>query len=133
MPKIGKGQTIGIGTVGESPEFTALAKVRDVGGPSTTVDSIETTHSGSTHVERMPGFQDNGELTAGLVYEPAQTTTLRGYLGTTKAFKWTMSDGGFYTFNGFISALGKTSPYKDLITQDMTVAIDGPVTYTSPA
>lgn len=130
--QIGKGQTLGIAAVGESPTYTLLAKVRDISGPGSKVDSIESTHSTSTAVEKIPGFLDNGDVTANLVYAPAQTTVVRSHLRSRRMFEWTMSDGAKYHFTGFVTALGKTSPYKDLITQDMTIAISGEVTFTEP-
>lgn len=131
MP-IGKGQTLGIGASGQTETYATLAQIRDVGGPNGKVDSIDSTHSTSTSRRKLPGFLDNGQVTAALVYTPAQTTVLRGYYGVMKAFEWTLSDGSKYNFEGFFVSMGKASPYEGLITQDVTIEVDGDVTYTEP-
>lgn len=75
--RIGIGSVVEIGrTVANTTTFTALAGVKDITLPESTVDEIEITNMDSPNrtKEFMAGLNDNGEISLEMLWEPESAT-----------------------------------------------------------
>lgn len=113
---------------------TKLARVRAITPPNGTVAEIPMNHLESDAFERTAGIPnfEGGELV--IEYEKAKHNTLKGLLGTDRAFKILYSDGSKDLWEGYISAVGVESLEIDgLVTTKIEVAVNGSVTFTPAA
>lgn len=130
---IGKGATIHYGTAGAAAS-TLVGEILDITAPEASVDNVEVTSNDSAgKVRRIPGFVDNGNATFQCLYLKTREAALRGLLGTAKSWKITASDNSTWVFDGFITTLGTAIPMKDKLMNNITIAIDGDMTFTAGA
>jgi hypothetical protein len=83
-----------------SEEFTELAQVKDISGPSMSRDTIDVTNhqSPSGFAEFLAGLADGGEVTFTIEYDPEdpthdQTTGLLAFMSETTRRNWRLIFG----------------------------------------
>ena len=115
----------------------ALAKVRNITGPSKTRDTIDVTSLDSTggYREFIAGFRDGGEVSFELIF------TLPGYdvlnddfeSEAVQSYSIELPDSNTTTlaFSGYVTSLGMSIPLDDAIMSDVTIKITGQITLTS--
>lgn len=120
---------------GNSPQtFYTIAGVRDIDGPSASVDEEETTsHStGSPHRTFAPTLIDDGEISFEILYQPQHPThSLTSTYGLeflfqnriVRAFRITVPDPSLTTreFDGFVKEFGEEYPVDGLILRQVTI------------
>lgn len=124
----------GDGATAES--FTAIANVRDITGPSLSVEIIEDRHRSLTNdwVEKFATFLNGGQVTFDISYDPVGAThdastgliadmeakTLRNFeldFGDTAATTW--------TFSAYVSGFEPGNPLDGAATASVTLDISG--------
>jgi predicted secreted protein len=88
--------------------------------------------------EYIAGMSDAGEITFTVNYDGSAAgtaNTLQTSFAARTAEVWTIAypDTSTDAASGFITALGKTTPLNDRISQDVTIKLTGVVTYTDVA
>jgi len=130
MAIIGVGTTLKIGG-------TLIGKVTNIGGPSMSKETVDTTSFDNTDGYRsfIVGLKDAGTLTFTLMFDKTVYSTLKAAFedNTAKAIEITLPDATKLTFNGYVTELPLTVPTEDKVTCDVTVKISGPVTFTPAA
>jgi len=125
MAIIGVGTTLKIGG-------TLIGKVTNIGGPSMSKETVDTTSFDNTDGYRsfIVGLKDAGTLTFTLMFDKTVYSTLKAAFedNTAKAIEITLPDATKLTFNGFVTELPLTVPTEDKVTCDVTVKISGAVT-----
>ncbi|HQE50362.1 MAG TPA: phage tail tube protein [Fervidobacterium sp.] len=125
MAIIGVGTTLKIGG-------TLIGKVTNIGGPSMSKETVDTTSFDNTDGYRsfIAGLKDAGTLTFTLMFDKTVYSTLKAAFedNTAKAIEITLPDATKLTFNGFVTELPLTVPTEDKVTCDVTVKISGAVT-----
>lgn len=122
---------------GLSPQtFYTIAGVKDISGPSASVDEAETTtHSTSSpHRTFIPTLIDDGEISFQCNFDPDHAThSLTSTYGlaylfqnrTVRAFQLlaNLADNSKQTrqFNGFVKTLGEEYPLDGIQTRDVTI------------
>ncbi len=110
--------------------------VRNIKGPKAKVTASKATTLRSTAacVEKIPGLIDEGEVSLTLVFRKGVLQTLRNTLRVNQNSEIVASDSGStWIFDGFITEIGLDVPDDDVVTNDVTIEITGPVTYTPGA
>lgn len=126
-----------------STTYVDIAQVRDISGPSMSVDAVEVTARDTSKWRAFtPGLRDGGEVTFDLIYDPDlashsatnSTTGLVHFLlnGTTKTYRLVMSQSGgdYFEFSGIVTAFTPESPLEDAMTASCTIKITGAVSFT---
>jgi len=125
MAIIGVGTTLKIGG-------TLIGKVTNIGGPSMSKETVDTTSFDNTDGYRsfIAGLKDAGTLTFTLMFDKTVYSTLKAAFedNTAKAIEITLPDATKLTFNGYVTELPLTVPTEDKVTCDVTVKISGAVT-----
>ena len=138
--------TSGFGTLlkegdGGSPEaFTAIAEVRSLSGPSSTMSPIDVTNHQSTSGWRefVAGLLDGGQVTLDINYLPANAThnASTGFLNTyenktSRNFLLRFPDaaGTTWAFKGFFDSVSPTAPIDGALTASVSIKITGVVTF----
>ncbi len=132
---IGFGCTFGVGN-GAGPEvFTAFAELADVNPPEITGDDEEVTHHTSPdgYKEFIPGLVDGGEVNVQLNYRKADVATVLALFRVKKNYQIVLPDGSTWVFNGYLKKLGKKTPLKSKMLQDMTFKVNGKPLWTPAA
>ena len=120
--------------------YTAIAQIRDITGPSMALDTIETSSRDSAWKKFVPGQIDGGEVTFDLVYDPDATTHKEGTRGglayavtnrQREQFKVTFPDTTPATavFYGYVTKFVPKEPMNDALTADVTIKVDGAITW----
>lgn len=120
-------------TVAASTTFTDLAKCRTIGGPDITVGDIEETNldSADTATEYVPGLIEGGEVTFDMLFTKAQAATAYGLLRTQRGWRYVLSDGSKWEFNGYLKRFGTEGEIKGAIINNGTIKITGKPVYTA--
>jgi len=124
---LGFGCTFGVGN-GANPEvFSVFAELNDVNPPEPTGDDEEVTHHGSPDgwKEFIPGLVDAGEASAQLNYKKSDVATILGLFRQRKNYQITLPDGSTWVFTGYLKKMGKKTPLKNKITQELGFKCSG--------
>jgi len=117
----------GITVVFTTSSFTA--EIRDIGGPTLTRGSIDTSHQGTTNAltSAPVDLYDPGEMTMSIHFNPDKTPPV-----TTAAETVTITwpSGATWAFTGFCTDYGPTGPFNDKMTADLTIKVGDEITIT---
>lgn len=145
--KIGLGVVIKMGDGAGSEVFTAIANVADISGPNTTMETVDTTHLGSTggYREFLAHLKDGGEITLTCHFDPNHATHddasgLRSKFDnrTLTNFQIDMS-AAFSTgdnqidFAAYVTSLGNSFAVDNVISMDVTLKVSGAVGFSTVA
>lgn len=135
----------------ESPseEFTRVAQVRDIGGPSMSRETIDVTHHASPGMvaEFLASLADGGEVTFDVLLDPGdashdQTTGLMALMGETQPRNWrlitpaeseTPDQYYGYGFRALVTGFKPGAPVKEALTASITLKVAGQVTQSTYA
>lgn len=143
----------GIAALGATLKFgatpTAVVNVHDISGPSMSVDTIDVTahDSAGGYREFVAGFIDSGEVSFSLNWDPDAATHKLAtgglpYLLTQREsedfeleFKTGATAGDTYkaSFTAYVTGFEPSAPVEDKQTADVTLKIDGAVTWATVA
>lgn len=136
---------------GETPseEFSEIAQVKDISGPSMSRETIDVTNhqSPSGYNEFLASVIDGGEVTFTVEYDPEdsthdQTTGLLYLMGLTTTRNWklifpveTVTPGTYECLNfaALVTGFNPNAPVKGSLTVDITLKVAGAVTQSSYA
>jgi hypothetical protein len=123
----GFGTTLGYGTA--FPANTLIAEIQGIKGPEQKGDKFETTHMTSPGgiKEFLVAMIDPGNVTLTINYVSSQIVALNNLLRVTKKWSIYLPDGVRFDFTGAIMSLGYAIPHDNRITQDIEIAIYGPL------
>ena len=117
----------------------ALAQITNISGPGVDFAEVDTTtmDSSSNYRTSVPGLGNPGDVTIGLMYDPAAVThkRLAYYMGqrSVKAFKLyhgtTADDEDL--FSAWVKSMGREIPMDGMITSDVTLHVTGKPGYTT--
>lgn len=103
----GYGTTVEYGSalLGATPTYTFVEHVDEVTPPEVTVAATVTKHMKSANqaVTKKASWKDTGAATVRLFYKKADLVALVALTGVARAWRFSFADGGFITFDGFIS------------------------------
>ena len=120
---VGTGTTISAST----GYTTFFGEILDISPPDGTLESIETSHMGTTVAKTFTPADliDWGELNCQLAYDPAEDPPF----GTVATFTITFPDSTATTwiFSGFLTGLDPTVPLEGRATADVTIKVSGDV------
>ena len=117
--------------------YTTVAYVRDISGPSFSMDTVETSSHGSSGGWRtfVPGLIDGGEVSLDLLFDPSEATHMNstGLLSeltgrTIEGFKIIWPDSITFTFNGLVTGFEPGAPFEDALTGSATIKVTGAIT-----
>lgn len=137
---LSKGVTLSVcTTAGATTPFTKLAQILSVDGPSSTVDSVETTNLDSERREFRPGLPDGGELSLDLEFDPGDTghVFLRGAADAPDTYSFqvsypTLPKATLDTALGFVTEFApKSGAPGEKITASCKIKITGAVVTTT--
>jgi predicted secreted protein len=127
-----------------SEEFTELAQVKDISGPSMSRDTIDVTNHQSPFgfAEFLAGLADGGEVTFTIEYDPEdpthdQTTGLLKMMSETTRRNWRLifpvaaTQAGEYVgyqFSALVIGFSPAAPVKGSLTADITLKVAGAIT-----
>ena len=123
-----------------SSVLTNIAGVRDISGPSMSMDTIDASSRDSLWKTYVAGQVDGGEITFDIVYDPDAATHLAGTAGglvkdlmsqTLQVFKIKFSDVSPATasFSGFVTKFTPKTPFNGLQSADVTIKVSGALTW----
>lgn len=128
---------IGDSTVQATANYTTIAQVQDISGPSLALNTDDVTAHDSTGgwMEFVATVKDGGEVTFDIVYDPAGTTHKNASGGllyeldqkTAKAYKVVFTDTAStaWTFNAFVTAFEPGEPVDGKLSASVTLKITG--------
>jgi predicted secreted protein len=125
-----QGTTLGIGS-GSPVTYQTIPEINSFSGPGGSAQVIDVTDLSSTAKEKRMGLQDNGQLTFEMNFIP--DNTVHAALRTAKAsgaitpFKLTFSDGSYWTFNGFVTAVPISGGVDGVVKGSCTIEISGSI------
>ena len=136
MSHIGYGIELKIGDGASSETFAALAELLDVSGPNLSMDTVETTHAGSTDEYKtfIAGLKDAGEVTCDVAFEPSHATqdestglVKKWNDRTLTNFQLAFPDSGSttWTFSAYVTGFQPSEPIQDRATASVTLKITG--------
>lgn len=129
------GHTCTIGITGE----TAIAQVLNIGGPSISRETIDTTDADATDDWRtfIASYIDGGEISLEINYDPDNAThkyadhgILFGFSRTSvENYTLTFSDATptIWTFDGLITGFEVSMPHDGVLTASVTIKVMGKV------
>ncbi|MCB0107682.1 MAG: hypothetical protein KDE53_17295 [Caldilineaceae bacterium] len=108
--------------------YDRVAQVRDI-KPKITADTIDASHRDSgSWGSKLPGTK-SGEMSFDLVYDPGLHDRLFQMFDTSASeiwlLSWNTNDGAVWEFRGGLSEFSPTAGYKDAMTADCTVQMQG--------
>lgn len=113
--------------------FTNFAEVEDISGPQVSVTVIDCSHLQSPleWKEKIPGFQDAGEITFKLNFLKAEYSSMLSFVQSGSILTWKITSPALsaWTFKGFITKLAPAIPLDGKMVNDMTVAVTGKPTF----
>jgi len=124
---------------GTAEEFTTIAEVGDIDGPSDSVDTIEvTSHSSpSARKEFIAGLIDSGEISFPIFFVPDDathdaTTGLQYYKNARKVanFEMEFPDATQVAFSALVTKFGMKAPIADALSAEVTLKITGEMTWS---
>lgn len=125
-----------------SEEYTKVAQVKDISGPSMSRETIDVTNhdSPSGFAEFLASIADGGEITFTLEYDPDdashdQTTGLLKLMGETVTRNWRLifpveAVTGYHGFQfaALVTGFATNAPVKGSLTADIKLKVAGAVT-----
>jgi len=123
--KMGDGATVEV--------FETIAEVADIGGPSFSRDSIDTTNHDSPggYKEGLPGLRDGGEVTFSINFMPENETHIAAIaqFDDDEVHNWQLvypiTPAKQWNFKGYITKFDTKAPVGDKLSADMTVKVSG--------
>jgi len=118
--------------------FVSMAHIGDVVGPALALDTVETTHHGSTAKEFVPTIEDGGEVTLPINWDPAEAThknSAGGFMYDLKnkvksnwriAFPTVGND--YVAFAAYVVGFEPEGPVAGKLTAKVKLRVTGPVT-----
>jgi hypothetical protein len=124
---------------GATPEnFTAIANLADVSGPSLALDTVEVTHHGSQAKEFAATLVDGGDVSFPINWDPAEATHKNTAGGLSyallnkqlKDFKIVYPDqaGSSIAFSAFVVGFEPDGPVTGKLSAKLKLRISGAVT-----
>lgn len=128
MAILGLGATFQVDNSG----YVSILEITDIGGPSMTVDDVDTTHllSANQFKEFLAGFGDGGVVTLEANYVKTQVTLLYGFIRQSRAWRIVFSDASKWDFNGHINAIDTSNPLEEEVTFTFSIKISGKPVFT---
>lgn len=130
-----QGVTLARGDGADPEVFTPVAEIISISGPSGSASVIDTSHLGSTFVEKLMGLPDEGQITFECNFVGGDTAqeglrtdrTSR----TLRNFKITLTDDPATTlsFSAYVLSLPLNIAVNDKITQSVTLEVSGQVVF----
>jgi Lambda phage tail tube protein, TTP len=115
---------------------TAIAEVKDIGGPDESVDRIEVTSLDSTSKEFIAGLRDGGDVKCEALSIGNNATQQALYAdfqaGTKSPYTIECPDGEAYAFQAIVLNFGRKFGTNAARTLSFTLKISGDVTPTFP-
>ena len=116
---------------------TTIAAIRDIGGPSVSLDPLDVTTHDSTAAWRefIAGLKDGGEVSLDLVFDPANASqkTLRDDLNarTVNAYSITLTDVAptVISFSALVTDFEPAMGVEDELSATATLKVTGAVTW----
>lgn len=123
---------------GANETYTTIAEVKNITGPSFSLETIDATHHQSPdgHREMLPSFKAAGEVSFDANFLPGvgthQTLFTLWQNRTLRSFKITYPDQNTtaWTFSAYVSALNTAAPTDNILGLSVTLTISGPVDFT---
>jgi predicted secreted protein len=128
---------IGDSTDQGTANYTSIAQVQDIGGPSLALNTDDVTahDSAGGWMEFVGTVKDGGEVSFDIVYDPAEGThenSAGGLLAeldnkTAKAYKIVFPDTAntAWTFNAFVTAYEPAAPVDGKLAASVTLKVSG--------
>jgi len=122
------------GDGGGTEVFTTIAEVRDISGPSISVDTTEVTHQTSTNgwKEKLPTLKDAGEVSFDCNFIPTENTQDAGAgllldlkNKTKRNFQLVFPDTTTWSFSAFVTGFAPSAPLGDALTASVTLTVTG--------
>jgi hypothetical protein len=139
---LSKGVTLSVcTTAGSVTPLVKLAQILSVDGPSSTVDSVETTNLDSARHEYRPGLPDGGEVGLDLEFDPGDTghVFLRGAADAPDIYTFqtsypTLPKATLDTYLGFVTEFAPKSgaPGEKMTASCKIKVVSAVVTTTAP-
>jgi len=113
--------------------YTSIGEIISLSGWGWNVDSIETTHTGSTgaHREKLPGLGSGSDISVSLNYIESETTGLELLRQVKKFWKITAPGSSTFICEGFISSFSVAFPIDDRMTTELTITLTGAPDFTA--
>lgn len=135
-------KTIGYGsilTVTTTTAATEVGQIRNISGPGVSGNDVDTTclDSSTNYRTFSSGLLDAGEVTFGVVYDPANVShkRLTYYMGQRSEKTFIVyhgsSTGDTDQFQAYVKGMSREIPLDDLITCDITLKVSGIPGYTT--
>ena len=129
-----QGATLKVGDAASPEVFTAIGEVIGFDGPGGSAAVIDITDLSATAKEKSMGLPDEGQITAELNYDPANTQqdalwTARANQ-TLKNFQITIPSSPVETwsFAGYVTGFSHAVSLDDVVKASVTIEISGAVT-----
>jgi tail tube protein len=122
---------------------SAIAEVKEFGGPSISRPKVDVTHLGSTAKEYIGGLKDTGSFTFTVNYRPddagqlalragLSATTLSTFVVTLPDDPETSNPRETWTFLGSVEGFEFAASAGEAMTVDVSISVSGDVTYAVP-
>lgn len=113
--------------------YTQIGEITALDGWGWTVDSIETTHTGSpgAHREKIPGLGNGKEISVTVNYVETEMTALELIRQVKKFFKITAPGSSTFICEGFITDLSASFPIDDRMTVTLSITLSGAPDFTA--
>jgi predicted secreted protein len=129
---IGWGGKFETGTNATPPVYTVVAKVTSLSAPSLSMDTVDSTHMGSTGGwrEAISGLKDPGEVTVELNFIPDDASQLellnRFSAGTLDNYRITYPDGtNAWPFKGYVTSFEPEFEVNEIVKATVTIKLSG--------
>lgn len=115
----------------ESPTFTAIAGVTNLGGPEIEREAYESTHHGSPDGWRefVGGLKDGGEVSAEVRYDPRVHDALIADFEDDEPrdyrLVWPTITGAQWEFSAILTGFSPEGPHDDLLAAELTFKVTG--------
>jgi len=131
---LSQGMTIGIGDSASPEVFTTIAEINSIDGPGGTAAEIDVTDLSSTSKEFVLGLQDEGDISLGGNYIPANTQhallrTLRAS-GASRNYRISFTDSPIttWTFAARVKGFSISNGVDGVTALSVTLRVTGSIT-----
>lgn len=131
------GTLLKVGDGGTPTEvFTTIAEVKDISGPSLTLNTEEvTSHDSNGWKESIPTLLEAGEVSFDINYSKQTTQT---YLRSAQAARtrlnfqivWPLVPTETASFSGLVTGFEFSAPVEGILTASVTIDISGQIVYS---
>lgn len=136
MAITGVGTTFGKESPGSSGTYTNVAEIKNIEGPSSTRETVDTTSLDTVGGYRtfITGFRDGGTVTLSMNFTSAGYALLLADFesNTMNKYKITLMDNSTIEFSGMITDMPLTIP-EDVVLVNVTIKVSGRPTFTAGA